>query len=1237
MARIPDEWIERVKTEVLTEELARRAGVELRPVGQELVGRCPIPPHEDSTPSFSINREKNVFKCFGCGVGGTVIDFVKLWRGLDFRAAMEWLLWEFFPSVAQELLGQRRPERRQQTRRSRAPELPCPFDLAPTAEEQTTLNEYADFCAALFRERAEGREYAEKRGLTSSEMASTFRFGYQDRSLGLMLPTNDTKQGREIRERFKALGLLRESGHAHFVGSLVIPTIDLSGNVSGIYGRKTRDDLNSKASPKHLYLPGKDDDVFNEAAFVASSEIVLCESRIDALSFWQHDFRNVTACRGAGNFSPALLEAFVRHGIERCFIAFDRDEAGDKGALKAAEKLRGAGIECFRVQLPRGMDANEVSLKMTPARKHLDLFLRSAEWMGNGGGPRGGAALPRATQDTHAPEPASAPTSGTREAPSSAASAASEEVPASPEAAASGPSEATEGGGSGRATEERISSALVNGNGSKPAPGAAPTSPVDRFAQGEAHSDAVLRISEARGVAQVPSPDAETTLSASPPPAPTSPAPASPPPASAPAPIVGLVHTTDDEALFAFEDRRYRVFGLAKCHSLSALPVTLKAKREGVDFAPPCPIAGWHMDKLDLCAAPQRDRFEKRTAHELGVREEVVRRDLGLVLGGLEKLQEERVRKLLEPKTKVPEMTDQERQEALDFWKSPDLLTKILEHFKACGLVGEETNKLVCYIAAVSRLLDRPLAIIIQSSSAAGKTALMDALLALLPEEGFEKYTAVSGKSLFYFDEETSLRHKVLAIVEEEGAEKATYPLKILYSEGELRMASTGKDPASGRLVTHIYRVEGPVVIILTTTSYELDPELENRCLRLTVDESREQTRLIHDLQRKRLTLDGLIAQKRKAKIRQLHQNAQRLLRPLKVLNPYEPYLTFVDDQTRTRRDHEKYLTIIEALTLMHQHQRPIVVHDVDGEPTECVKVTLDDIEIANRLAGEVLGRTLDELQPQTRRFLEVLYEKVKEICEREGVEQSDVYLTRKQIRELTQWGGDTQVKLHLGRLIDLEYVLPHRAARGNGTVYELLYRGEGKRGEKFVLGLVDVEKLRAMEARNGGELPVTQAPRPSPLPPAAPRQAPTSTPIPTPAPSPTMALGPATTPNRSGFSEDRSGFFEGRSGVGRPLVGPRSGGGRTPEIAPRSAPAADLRDSEVSKAENSHLGHGQGTRPSKPVSGRTRVNGLPRLRLLVNLLNHPPMTVQAAQLEPREPSEDQARRYALRRAMGRA
>ena len=173
-------------------------------------------------------------------------------------------------------------------------------------------------------------------------------------------------------------------------------------------------------------------------------------------------------------------------------------------------------------------------------------------------------------------------------------------------------------------------------------------------------------------------------------------------------------------------------------------------------------------------------------------------------------------------------------------------------------MVGEETNKLVGYLAAVSRHLEAPLAVVVQSSSAAGKSSLMDAVLAFVPEEERIQYSAMTGQALYYMGE-MDLKHKVLAIVEEEGASRAAYALKLLQSEGSLTIASTGKDPATGKLVTHQYRVEGPVMMFLTTTAIELDEELMNRCLVLAVNEDREQTQAIHQLQREQQTLEGLL------------------------------------------------------------------------------------------------------------------------------------------------------------------------------------------------------------------------------------------------------------------------------------------------------------------------------------------------------------------------------------------
>ena len=304
---------------------------------------------------------------------------------------------------------------------------------------------------------------------------------------------------------------------------------------------------------------------------------------------------------------------------------------------------------------------------------------------------------------------------------------------------------------------------------------------------------------------------------------------------------------------------------------------------------------------------------------------------------------------------------------------------------------------------------------------------------------------------------ESDLAHKILAIVEEEGAERASYALKLLQSEGELTIASTGKDPTTGRLITQEYRVQGPVMIFLTTTAIEVDEELLNRCIVLTVDEGRAQTRAIHALQREAQTLEGLLAKHDRTRIRKLHRNAQRLLKPLAVVNPHAKELTFLDHQTRTRRDHMKYLGLIRAIALLHQYQRPVKEVEHRGEQIRYIEATEKDIELANHLAHEVLGRSLDELPPQTRRLLGLVDELVTQETKRLGLDRCDLRFSRRQVREHSRWSYE-QLRVHLGRLVELEYLLVHRGGRGQSFVYELVYDGAGQSGERFVAGLTPRE-----------------------------------------------------------------------------------------------------------------------------------------------------------------------------------
>ena len=530
-------------------------------------------------------------------------------------------------------------------------------------------------------------------------------------------------------------------------------------------------------------------------------------------------------------------------------------------------------------------------------------------------------------------------------------------------------------------------------------------------------------------------------------------------PAQTPPALPGTATVTDREAVLAFGPRRYRLRGWQQNTGVEVLRVNVLVSAE----------AGLHVDSFDLYSARHRQAFAREAAAELGVEESVIQRDLGQVLLHLEGLQEARLAAVLQPQVPAElALSAEARTAALQLLKAPDLAERIVADFERVGLVGEPVNALIGYLAAVSRKLKAPLALIVQSTSAAGKSALMDAVLSLLPESDRIHYSAMTGQSLFYLGEK-DLKHKVLAIAEEAGVRQAAYALKLLQSQGELTIASTGKDPATGKLVTEEYRVEGPVMLFLTTTAIDLDEELLNRCLVLTVNESREQTRRILAAQRAQRTLAGLLAGQSAAEIRALHGNAQRLLRPLAVVNPYAEQLTFLDERPRTRRDHQKYLTLIDAIALLHQHQRPVHTVEHQGKPVEYIEVTAADIALANRLAHEVLGRSLDELPPQTRRLLATLTELVQSRMARQALRRSEVRFTRREAR-LAAGLSDTQARLHLERLVELEYLLVHGGRNGQRFVYELLFDGEVRADTPRLPGLIEADTLTTTANLAGSE-----------------------------------------------------------------------------------------------------------------------------------------------------------------------
>jgi len=909
MARIPDEEIERLKKEIAIERLVRGFGIELKRTGANMVGRCPF--HDDHTPSLIVTPETNLWSCKGkCNMGGSTIDWVMKTQGVSFRHAAELLRAEH-PSLA---AGTGRVVRQATTAK-----LPSP--IAQDADDQQTLRDVVRFYHDTLKESPEALRYLESRGLMHPEIGH-FKLGFANRKLGLTLPEKNRKAGAELRGRLERLGILREtSGHEHMNGSVVFPIHDLEGNVLGMYGRKIGEGLRP-GTPLHLYLPGPHRGVWNEEALVASKEIILCESLIDALTFWCAGYRNVTASYGVNGFTGDHRAALKKHGTRRVYIAYDRDEAGDTAAVALAEELIAMGAECFRVEFPRGQDANEFALKNQPAVKFLGMYLTSAAWLGKGQRP-----APAAKEETV--------------------------IEAAP-------------------PEQR------------PMPLAVATEP--------------------------------------------------------------QVEIESDEIVVSIGPRTYRALGLEKCTSRGQMRVNVKVAGQNARGESCC-----HGDSFDMEAFRQRALFVKQAAHEMAAKEEAIHREVGQLWTVLAGLQREQIRKALAEPEEKPLMTEEERAAALELLRDPRLLERVLADLEQCGAVGEETNKKVSYLAAVSRLLAKPLAIVVQASSSAGKSSLMEAVLDFMPEEQRESYTAMTGQALFYMGQK-NLKHKILAIAEQQGAEAASYPLKLLQSEGKLNIASTGKDPVSGKHVTHEYMVEGPVMLFLTTTAHDVDEELLNRCIVLTVNEDREQTRAIHRQQREAQTLEGLRSRMRRNKIVRLQRNAQRLLRPLQVVIERLKHHHFPDTMTRTRRDHMKFLTLIQAITLLYQHQRQIKTSTGDGETLEYIEATEEDVKLAWELTNQVLVRSLDDVPPQTRRLLLLIDRMVTEECARLEVERLDYRFTRATVRRFTGW-GDSQLKKHLSRLEDLEYLALLRGAPGQSFVYALNFQMD-QQGRPVLPGL---------------------------------------------------------------------------------------------------------------------------------------------------------------------------------------
>ena len=468
---------------------------------------------------------------------------------------------------------------------------------------------------------------------------------------------------------------------------------------------------------------------------------------------------------------------------------------------------------------------------------------------------------------------------------------------------------------------------------------------------------------------------------------------------------------------------------------VSNLRVNVKAQCEGESF----------YDNLDLYSARSRIAYSENLSHLFGLEAKRVEKDLVRILEYLEAQRDEKLNESMQGSAEV-ELSEGERELGMEFLQSADMFEKITADMEVLGYVGEELNKQLLYIAASSRKLEDPLSILILSQSAAGKSLLVDTLRRLIPPEDVISVTSLSDQALNYIPE-GGLLHKFLILGEAVHSEVIEHQIREMLSGHELSRMVTLKDEKTGAMMSQNRKSKVVVSAIMSSTSYEINPENASRCFLINADESGQQTERIHRAQRAKYTLARHYDEKHTIpRIIERHHAAQRLLKRRLIVNRFAEYLDFPTSLVRTRRDHERFMDLIACVCFLRQYQKEIKrERDSEAEEeVEYVECDLADYQVAYRIMTEgILSSTLAEVPESLVRFYEELRGLFQKAAQRSGLRPPDVTLTQRQIRESVEWLGGESVKKYLRKLVDYEYLqLSRGGRRGMRNSYQLVADG---------------------------------------------------------------------------------------------------------------------------------------------------------------------------------------------------
>jgi hypothetical protein len=442
------------------------------------------------------------------------------------------------------------------------------------------------------------------------------------------------------------------------------------------------------------------------------------------------------------------------------------------------------------------------------------------------------------------------------------------------------------------------------------------------------------------------------------------------------------------------------VLGGVRLDGLDRMRVTLKAQLN--DSAKP-PVR----HNLDLYNDNQLEKFIRKCAEKLELGTSLIEGSLAELVEGMESY---RLEKLKEQSLQIDEsvrvLSQKEREEAIRNLQSENLMEQTMEDLQASGIVGEKVNSMILYIAMTSRMCEDPVSVVSLAKSGTGKSYLQERVALCMPGEDLKENTQFTDNSFYYYKRE-EIRGKVFLIEDLDGAQAVLFPIRELQTKKRISKTVTVKDK-NGQMRTVSLIVEGPVSVCGCTTREKIYHDNANRSILIYLDGSKEQDGRIMDYQRKLRA--GIVNKDAEKQVQVKLQNMQKVLEPVKVINPYAMFIELPREIFVQRRTLPLLLSFIEAITFYNQYRCEKKVDKVSGELF--IETTPGHIRWGFTLLKDVLFRKSDELPGACREFYHWLEENAGKLGEdgfraRDVREHSRIHprTLNRYLMELTEYG----------------------------------------------------------------------------------------------------------------------------------------------------------------------------------------------------------------------------------------